>query len=45
MAVIFEYLVLKSASDIEVQNAGLNGWMIVLFKGSDAWFVRETITP
>lgn len=39
----FEYLVLKNPSDAEVSAAGANGWILILFKGSDAWFRRETI--
>jgi len=44
-SIIFEYLVLKNASDAEIQNAGSNGWELFLFKGSDAWFRREVIIP
>ena len=43
MADVFETLVLKNPSDAEVTAVGLNGWRLVLFKGSDAWFERRTI--
>ena len=43
MAVIFEYLVIKNATDSEIQAAGQNGWELFLFKGADAWFRRQQI--
>lgn len=44
MAVIFEYLVLKTPSDAEVVSAGSFGWELVLVKGNDFWFKREVVT-
>jgi len=43
MAQAFEYLVLKTPSDAEIFAAGLLGWELITFKGSDAWFKRPTI--
>ena len=43
MAQLFEYLVIKSASDAEIINAGSNGWELFLFKGADAWFKRMVV--
>jgi len=43
MAQAFEYLVIKTPSDQEIFDAGLLGWRLILFKGSDAWFERQTI--
>ena len=39
----FEYLVLKNPSDVEVQQAGSNGWELILVKGGDFWFKRPVI--
>ena len=43
--VIFEYLVVKVATDAEIISAGQNGWELFLFKGADAWFKRQIILP
>ena len=42
---IFEYLVIKNATDAEIVSAGQNGWELFVFKGADAWFKRLTILP
>ena len=42
---IFEYLVIKNASDAEIIAAGQNGWELFLFKGADAWFKRQVLLP
>ena len=43
MPIIFEYLVIKTATDAEIVAAGQNGWELFLFKGADAWFRRQQI--
>jgi len=43
MALIWNYLNIKNATDAEIDAAGNVGWELFIWKGSDAWFKQSQL--